>query len=111
MRETARDLVQNILPPFTVDQVKGSIRNFMQEAARVGITTAHDPLLILPDAQGQLNGFGAGRNNIQAYAEMAQNRELTLRIRGTVLTDPTHQVTRSRPSQPLCDRKTSPYFK
>ncbi len=88
-RETARDLIQNILPPFTVEQVKGSIRYFMQEAASVGITTAHDPLLILPDAKGQLNGFGAGRNNIQAYAEMAQNRELTLHIRGTVLTDPT----------------------
>ena len=80
-------MIQDVLPPFTVDQIKGSIRNFMREAASVGITTVHDPLLILPDAKGQLNGFGVGKNNISAFAEMAHDGELTLRVRGTVLTD------------------------
>jgi ActR/RegA family two-component response regulator len=40
------------LPPYTVDQLKTGIREFMVEAARVGITTVHDPLLLLPDSDG-----------------------------------------------------------
>ncbi len=110
-RETARDLIQNVLPPFTVDQIKGSIRNFMQEAASVGITTVHDPLLILPDADGQLIGFGAGRNNIQAYAEMARDSELTVRVRGTVLTDPTLDADQVQAIKSVCEQQDNPLFK
>jgi len=109
-RETARDLVQNVLPPFTVDQIKGSIRNFMQEAASVGITTVHDPLLILPDADGQLIGFGAGRNNIQAYVEMAQDSELTVRVRGTILTDATRDADQVRNIKSMCEQHDTPLF-
>ena len=89
IRETARDLVQNVLPPFTVEQLKTGIRDFMQEAARVGITSVHDPLLLLPDCDGQLNGYGSARNNILAFEELVNNSELTCRVRGTILTDPT----------------------
>jgi predicted amidohydrolase YtcJ len=110
IRETARDIIQNVLPPFTVEQVKGSIRRFMAEAGRVGITTAHDPLLILPDAKGQLSGFGANRHNIQAYAAMAQDRELTLRIRGTVLTDPTAPSDQIRNIVCACGQQRHPLF-
>jgi predicted amidohydrolase YtcJ len=110
IRETARDLIQNVLPPFSVDQIKGSIRNFMTEAGRVGITTAHDPLMILPDARGQLNGFGASRHNIQAYSEMAQDGELTIRIRGTVLTDPTAQANQVQSIGSACAQQTHPLF-
>jgi predicted amidohydrolase YtcJ len=49
----------------------------------------HDPLLLLPDSDGQLNGFGALRNNIKAYEELLDSGEMTLRVRGTILTDPT----------------------
>jgi len=110
IRETARDLIQNVLPPFSVEQIKGSIQNFMTEAGRVGITTAHDPLMILPDARGQLNGFGANRHNIQAYAEMAQDGELTLRIRGTVLTDPTAQANQIQSIVSACAQQRHPLF-
>ena len=58
VRETARDLVQNVLPPYTVEQLKTGIRDFMREAARVGITSVHDPMLLLPDCDGQLYGYG-----------------------------------------------------
>jgi len=109
-RETARDLVQNVLPPFTVDQIKGSIHNFMQEAASVGITTVHDPLLILPDADGQLIGFGAGRNNIQAYAEMARDSKLTVRVRGTILTDATLDADQVRAIKSMCEQNCDPLF-
>ncbi len=110
IRETARDLIQNVLPPFSVDQIKGSIQNFMTEAGRVGITTAHDPLMILPDARGQLNGFGASRHNIQAYSEMAQNGKLSLRIRGSVLTDPTAPTRQIHSIVSTCAHQTHPLF-
>jgi predicted amidohydrolase YtcJ len=89
IRETARDLIQNVLPPYTVEQLKTGIREFMIEAARVGITTVHDPLLLLPDGNGQLNGYGSARNCIRAYEELLENKEMTARVRGTILTDPT----------------------
>ena len=89
IRETARDLVQNVLPPYTVDQLKTGIHDFMREAARVGITSVHDPLLLLPDSDGQMNGYGSARNSILAFDELERNLELTCRVRGTVLTDPT----------------------
>jgi predicted amidohydrolase YtcJ len=109
-RETARDLIRNGLPPFTVDEIKGSIRNFMQTAAQEGLTTVHDPLLILPEAQGQLNGFGAGRNNITAYAEMADEEELTIRVRGTVLTDPTLDADQVGNIKAVCDQHDHSLF-
>jgi predicted amidohydrolase YtcJ len=87
-RENARDLVQNALPPLSIEQQKNCIREAMNHAANVGITTVHDPLLILPNADGQLNGFGYLRNNILAYEQMAKDRSLTFRVRGSVLTDP-----------------------
>ncbi len=109
-RETARDLIQNVLAPFTTDQIRDSIQNYMQEAARVGITTAHDPLLVLPDAQGQLNGFGSLSNNIRAFNEMARERRLNIRIRGTVLTDPTAGVDQIESIAAMC-REDQPLFK
>jgi predicted amidohydrolase YtcJ len=89
IRETARDLIQNVLPPYTVEQLKTGIRDFMLEAARVGITSVHDPMLLLPDSDGQLNGYGSVRNNILAFEDLVNNAELTCRVRGTILTDPT----------------------
>ena len=89
LRETARDLIQNVLPPYTIEQLKAGIRDFLLEAARVGITTVHDPMLLLPDSDGRLIGYGAYRNNILAFDELEKTVELTCRVRGSILTDPT----------------------
>jgi predicted amidohydrolase YtcJ len=88
-RETARDLIQNHMPGFTIDQLKRGIHSFMSDAACVGVTTVHDPLLLLPDSDGQLNGFGAFRNNIPAFKALSIEKKLTLRVRGTIMADPT----------------------
>ncbi|MGD8293092.1 MAG: amidohydrolase family protein, partial [Desulfobacterales bacterium] len=105
IRETARDLVQNVLPPYTVEQMKIGIREFMAEAARVGITTVHDPMLLLPDSDGQLNGYGSARNCIPAYEALLENREMTLRVRGTILTDPTKGDTQVPAIVSACNRQ------
>ncbi|MGD9137414.1 MAG: amidohydrolase [Desulfobacterales bacterium] len=110
IRETARDLVQNVLPPYTVEQMKIGIREFMAEAARVGITTVHDPMLLLPDSDGQLNGYGSARNCIPAYEALLENREMTLRVRGTILTDPTKGDTQVPAIVSACNRQQNPLF-
>ena len=110
VRETARDMIQNLLPPYTVDQMKTGIRDFMREAARVGITTVHDPLLLLPDSGGQLNGYGAARNSILAYEELVNNSELTCRVRGTILTDPTKGDTQVPRLSAACAMQKHPLF-
>jgi hypothetical protein len=110
IRETARDLVQNVLPPYTVEQMKIGIREFMAEAARVGITTVHDPMLLLPESDGQLNGYGSARNCIPAYEALLENREMTLRVRGTILTDPTKGDTQVPAIVSACNRQQNPLF-
>jgi len=110
IRETACDLVQNVLPPYTADQIKKGIRDFMREAARVGITTVHDPLLILPDADGQLGGYGAGRNNIEAFQDLATENELTCRVRGAILTDPTKGDSQVPALVAACSAQKHPLF-
>jgi predicted amidohydrolase YtcJ len=85
IRETARDLIQNVLPPYSVEQLKTGIREFMVEAAGVGITSVHDPLLLLPDSDGMLNGYGAARNSMYAYEALLNNDEMTMRVRATIL--------------------------
>ena len=110
IRETARDLIQNVLPPYTVEQLKTGIREFMIEAARVGITTVHDPMLLLPDCDGQLNGYGSARNCIRAYVELLENKEMTLRVRGTILTDPTKGDSQVPDIVAACNDQQDPLF-
>ncbi len=110
IRETARDLIQNVLPPYSVDQLKTGIREFMTEAARVGITTVHDPLLLLPDSDGMLNGYGAARNCILAYDELVAAGEMTMRVRGTILTDPTKGASQVPALASACADRKNPLF-
>lgn len=110
IRETARDLVQNVLPPYAVDQLKTGIREFMVEAARVGITTVHDPLLLLPQSDGMLNGYGAARNSILAYDQLVAGGEMTMRARGTILTDPTKGASQVPALAAACAERKNPLF-
>lgn len=111
VRETARDLIQNVLPPYTVEQLKTGIRDFMREAARVGITTVHDPMLLLPESDGQLNGFGSARNSILAFEELVNHAELTCRVRGSILTDPTKGDTQVPALAAACAEQENPLFR
>jgi predicted amidohydrolase YtcJ len=110
-RENANDLIQNMLPPYSVAQVKDSIRIFAEEAARVGITTVHDPLLLFPDSGGILLGFGTARNNMIAYEQLAEKGDLTLRVRGSLLTDPTKGVSQVPKLAAACAEHTHPLFR
>jgi len=92
LRENAMDLVTNVLPPFTVEQTKEALFTYEKMAASEGITTVNDCMLMFPDAKGFLLGQGLYRYNIQAFEEMAQNNELTLRVRGALFAAPEQGV-------------------
>ena len=88
LRENAMDLIHNVLPPFTVEQLKEGILAYAETAAKEGITTVHDPMLILPNETATLLGAGLYRNNIAAYSQLAAEKRLTLRVRGSLLAAP-----------------------
>lgn len=109
-RENAVDLINNVLPPFPVDMLKRGVKQYMEIAASEGITTVHDPLLLMPDSDGTLLGYGSLRNNIEAFDQLTTNDELTLRVRGTVLTDPTKGASQVAALKETCNRYKHPHF-
>ena len=88
LRENAMDLIHNLLPPFTVEQLKEGILAYADTAAKEGITTAHDPMLILPNETATLLGTELLRNNIAAFSQLAAENRLSLRVRGSLLAAP-----------------------
>ena len=77
LRETAGNLVTDLLPDYTVQQYKDGVAYFQQEvAAPLGITTVFDPMLTL------------GKNALPALEEMAAAGELTVRFRGALALAP-----------------------
>ena len=77
LRETAADLVNDLLPDYTVQQYKDGFAYFQQEvAAPLGLTTVFDPLLYV------------GGNAVQALQEMADAGELTVRVRAALSLTP-----------------------
>lgn len=109
-RENACDLIQNALPPYSVFQLMDSIRIYEQQALRLGITAVHDPMLLTPEGKGMLMGAGVLRNNLLAYKQMAENRELTIRVRGSMLVTPDKGINQVENLLKACDF-SHPLFK
>jgi predicted amidohydrolase YtcJ len=77
LRETAGDLVTDLLPDYTLEQYKTGAAYFQEEiAAPLGITTVFDPWMEI------------GGNGVRAFEEMAAAGELTVRVRGALLLTP-----------------------
>ncbi|MEI6725629.1 MAG: amidohydrolase family protein, partial [Actinomycetes bacterium] len=77
LRETAADLVNSLLPDYTVDQYKAGILYYQKTiAGPLGITSVFDPLLKIDS------------NTIKAYEELAQAGLLTVRVRGALSLTP-----------------------
>jgi len=109
-RENAMDLINDVLPAYPVDRLKRGIHTYMEIAASEGITTVHDPLLLMPDAEGTLLGYGSLRNNIEAFDQLTASNELTLRVRGTILTDPTKGASQVAALKAQCNSHKHPHF-
>ncbi len=77
LRETAADLVTDLLPDYTVQQYKDGVAYFQQDvAAPLGLTTVFDPLMYV------------GGNGVQALEEMASDGDLTVRFRAALSLTP-----------------------
>jgi predicted amidohydrolase YtcJ len=77
LRESAADLVKDVVPPYTVDQYKTGIDYFQSSfAGPLGLTTVTDAALKVGDA------------DLAAYEQLAQAGQLTVRVRGFLNIDP-----------------------
>jgi predicted amidohydrolase YtcJ len=79
--EPAFELVNDLLPDYTVQQYKDGFAYFQQEvAAPLGLTTVFDPLMY------------TGGNAVQALEEMAGAGQLTVRVRAALSLTPTDDL-------------------
>jgi len=77
LRETAASLVYDILPTYTAEQYAVALKWYQTEVAGpLGITTVFDP------------GIGVGAPETQAYEDLAQDDELTMRVRAALWLNP-----------------------
>lgn len=101
LRESASDMVQELIPDYTVDQYKDGILAYQDWiAGPYGITLVFDPLL-------RLGGHG-----LQAYEELAREGLLTMRVRGALALEPEDDVAAMLDAF-AAERAlhTTPYFK
>ncbi len=78
LRETAMQLVENVIPDYTISERKNALLAYMDMAARAGITLSHDAML---DAQ-----------SIAAFKELEAEGLLKMRFRGAILMEPDHEI-------------------
>ena len=77
LRETAADLVNDLLPDYTVQQYKDGVAYFQKNVAGpAGLTTVFDPLMY------------TGSNGVQALEEMASKGALNVRWRAALALTP-----------------------
>ncbi len=76
LRETAADLVENLIPPYTVEQLVEGLKYFQHMAHSYGITTVHIP------------GIKVKSPQLQALRNLQNAGEMTVRFRGALNVDP-----------------------
>ena len=74
LRETAMKLVEEVIPPHSLEERKNALAAYQQMAGRAGITMCHDPML---DAK-----------SIEAYDSLSKENNLMIRFRGSITLDP-----------------------
>ncbi|MCF8068731.1 MAG: amidohydrolase [Desulfobacterales bacterium] len=91
-RENAMDLIANKLQPITIENMKRGLLAYAEQAAGEGITTVHDAMLLRPEMNGILMGFGLCKLNTRAFSALATDGELSLRVRGSIYVGPDMDV-------------------
>ena len=81
LRENAMDLVENILPEYTINQYIEGIKYFQSLAHSYGITT-----VLIP-------GLEVGSDPLKALSQLDKEKELTLRIRTALALKPDDDIT------------------
>jgi len=76
LREGAANLVSDLFPDYTVEQLMQAVEAYQKMAAAFGITTAHD-------ATVDVNG-----NDFNAYKNLEKEDRLVMRFRASLFVDP-----------------------
>lgn len=76
LRENAADLVTNIFPAYTTEELMRGLEAYQKMALSFGITTAHDAYL------------DPGSNETEAYRNLESNKILNMRFRASLYIDP-----------------------
>ncbi len=81
LRESAANLVEEVIPAYTVDQLIEGLKYFQDMAHSYGITTVHIP------------GIKIGSPQLQSLRKLEDSGELTVRFRGALSVDPADDPT------------------
>jgi predicted amidohydrolase YtcJ len=76
LRENAADLVYDIFPVYSVEELMEGLEAYQKMVLSFGITTAHDAYL------------DAGSNETEAYRNLESNKILKMRFRASLYIDP-----------------------
>lgn len=76
LRENAADLVSDIFPVYSVEELMKGLEAYQKMVLAYGITTAHDAYL------------DAGSNETKAYRNLESNKILKMRFRASLYIDP-----------------------
>ena len=76
LRESAEDLLANVIPDYTVEEMTRGLEAYQTMALGFGITTAHAASL------------DVGGSDTQAYENLSQASKLSIRFRGSLYVNP-----------------------
>lgn len=76
LREGAANLISEVFPDYTVEQLMQALEAYQKMAAQFGITTAHDATV------------DAGGNDFNAYKNLEKENRLAMRFRASLFVDP-----------------------
>ena len=80
LRENAADLVSDIFPGYSVEELMNGIEKYQEMVSAFGITTAHDAYL------------DAGSNETEAFRSLEKNNKLKMRFRASLYIDPEKNI-------------------
>ena len=80
LREKAADLVSNIFPVYSLEELVDGLEDYQKMALSFGITTVHDAYL------------DAGSNETEAYRNLESKKKLKMRFRASLYIDPEKDI-------------------
>ncbi len=98
LRESAADLIANVFPGYTVEELTKGLEAYQSMALGYGITTAHDASVDVPG------------NEVLAYRALGDRGGLRMRFRASVYVDPVKGPGQIRPLLEEREKNSGPLF-
>jgi len=98
LREAAADLIAEVFPGYTVEELTKGLEAYQSMALAFGITTAHDASVDVPG------------NEVLAYRALQAEGRLRMRFRASVFVDPAKGSAQIQPLLEERNRNSGPLF-